>query len=307
MLKATKAGRTLVAVGERGHIIRSSDDGKSWRQADRVPTQATLTDVHFINSKKGWAVGHGAIILHTDDGGLTWIRQHANSGAERLLLTIHFFNENHGFAMGDGSLILETKDGGASWKSHTAWRNTYGDFQLSDAFQSPSQDTIYVAADFGALFRFKDTGPTFRLMQTPAQSTFRRGLMLADGTVWLVGARDQLWKSNKNRTSWRRVQTNAGHALNAGAATEDGTLVFAGDNGTVAISFDKGNTFVIAVAPELSDYVDVLSVRDRTLLLLGAAGIAVGEIPSPKDCNLEPVPTAACEIAISETKFVVSD
>ncbi len=121
----------------------------------------------FWTLKPVGAVGHDAIILYTDDAGRTWTRQHADPGGESLLLTIHFFNDAHGFAMGDGSLILETKDGGASWKRHTAWRHTYGDFQLSDAFQSPKADTIYVAADFGALFRFKDTGPDLSLGSDP--------------------------------------------------------------------------------------------------------------------------------------------
>ena len=303
LLKATKAGRTLIAVGERGHIVRSSDSGRTWRQAARVPTQATLTDVHFISGATGWAVGHDAIILYTDDGGKTWERQFADPGAEHLLLTIHFFNENHGFAMGDGSLILETKDGGASWKRHSAWRNTYGDFQLSDAFQSPKADTIYVAADFGAVFRFKDTGPTFRLMQTPAQSTFRRGFMLDDGTVWLAGARDRLWRSNRNRTVWRQIKTNAGEALNAGAALTDKVLVFAGDHGTVTVSFDGGKKFVTLASPALADYVDVIWVEERTVLLLGSNGLTLAQIPAAEDCSAARTDASSCVLLVEKPRF----
>ena len=36
----------VVAVGERGHVLRSEDSGKSWHQAE-VPTRATLTGVFF--------------------------------------------------------------------------------------------------------------------------------------------------------------------------------------------------------------------------------------------------------------------
>ncbi len=303
LVKATKAGSSLVAVGERGHIIRSTDKGNTWHQADHVPTQSTLTDVHFLDPKTGWAVGHDAIILYTDDAGRTWTRQHADPGGESLLLTIHFFNHAHGFAMGDGSLILETKDGGASWKRHTAWRHTYGDFQLSDAFQSPKADTIYVAADFGALFRFKDTGPTFRLVQTPAQSTFRRGFMLDDGTVWLAGAKDRLWRSNRRRTNWRSIKTNAEVNLNTGAALEDGTLVFAGDQGTVLVSHDKGDTFSRVHTDQLGDYVDVLPIAERKILLLGSQGLTLAMLPSAQRCPPDRNYMVTCRLTLLETRF----
>ncbi len=303
MLKATKAGRTVVAVGERGHIVRSTDDGATWHQAAHVPTQSTLTDVHFLTSSVGWAVGHDAIILHTEDGGKNWSRQFADPGAERLLLTIHFFNENHGFAMGDGSLILETKDGGKSWKRHSAWRDTYGDFQLSDAFQSPKADTIYVAADFGAVFRFRDTGLTFRLMQTPAQATFRRGFMLENGTVWLTGARDQLWRSNRNRTDWRRIKTNAGYALNTGTALPNDSLLFAGDHGAVVMSFDGGKTFRAVTSPTLADYVDVLWIADSTVLFLGSAGLTRVQMPTAQDCPPDSEQAANCELVLLDRKL----
>ena len=60
----------IVAVGQHGHILLSSD-GENWQQAN-VPVQATLTSVYFLNDQLGWAVGHDATILHSQDGGLNW-------------------------------------------------------------------------------------------------------------------------------------------------------------------------------------------------------------------------------------------
>ncbi|NIN72688.1 MAG: hypothetical protein GTO46_12360, partial [Gemmatimonadetes bacterium] len=47
----------MVAVGERGHILISRDDGVSWRQAE-VPTRSSLTGVFFHDQQLGWVVGH---------------------------------------------------------------------------------------------------------------------------------------------------------------------------------------------------------------------------------------------------------
>lgn len=74
LLDIAKAGERLVAVGERGHIIYSDDNGKSWEQAE-VPVMVTLTALDFSTPEKGWAVGHDGVVLHTEDSGETWVKQ----------------------------------------------------------------------------------------------------------------------------------------------------------------------------------------------------------------------------------------
>ena len=44
----------MAAVGERGHILISTD-GKQWQQV-AVPTRQTLTGVYFQDKKNGWVV-----------------------------------------------------------------------------------------------------------------------------------------------------------------------------------------------------------------------------------------------------------
>src|SRR5690606_23612359 len=62
LLDVTHAGKRLVAVGDRGHILFSEDAGRNWVQA-RVPSRQLLTAVYFVDDKHGWAVGHDAQIL----------------------------------------------------------------------------------------------------------------------------------------------------------------------------------------------------------------------------------------------------
>src|SRR5262245_9614082 len=69
-----KAGNRLVAVGQRGHIVYSDDQGATWKQA-AVPISSDLTAVYFANDKNGWAVGHDGVILATDNGGDKWTLQ----------------------------------------------------------------------------------------------------------------------------------------------------------------------------------------------------------------------------------------
>ncbi|HWH81260.1 MAG TPA: glycosyl hydrolase, partial [Burkholderiaceae bacterium] len=46
MLAIARAGKRLVAVGERGVVLLSDDDGSTWRQG-RAAASATLTALHF--------------------------------------------------------------------------------------------------------------------------------------------------------------------------------------------------------------------------------------------------------------------
>src|SRR5579859_3734540 len=72
LLDAIAVGPDIVAVGERGTILRSTDAGQSWRSAT-LPASATLTAVNFApDAHHGWAVGHDALILTTGDGGHVW-------------------------------------------------------------------------------------------------------------------------------------------------------------------------------------------------------------------------------------------
>ncbi|MGI9292918.1 MAG: WD40/YVTN/BNR-like repeat-containing protein, partial [Pseudomonadales bacterium] len=78
------AGQRVVAVGERGHIVYSDNNGESWTQA-RVPTTVMLTRLFFIAPETGWAVGHDGNILVTSDGGVDWeMQRHGLSAQEDI-------------------------------------------------------------------------------------------------------------------------------------------------------------------------------------------------------------------------------
>ena len=86
---------------------------------------ANLNDVFFLpDGEVGWAVGDFGTVLHTTDGGGTWLRQAAPFGEhERArqvaapdLLSVHFLSDRRrGWAVGSDGVILATSDGGHSW------------------------------------------------------------------------------------------------------------------------------------------------------------------------------------------------
>ena len=88
--------KQLVAVGERGHILLSND-AITWRQAN-VPVRTTLTAVYFVDESHGWAVGHDATILFSQDGGENWVIQQFLPEKEKPLIignTYRFHSHNY--------------------------------------------------------------------------------------------------------------------------------------------------------------------------------------------------------------------
>jgi len=74
LLDLARAGSRLVAVGQRGHILYSDDEGRRWQQA-RVPVSSDLNAVTFPTPEQGWAVGGDGVVLHSQDGGASWQKQ----------------------------------------------------------------------------------------------------------------------------------------------------------------------------------------------------------------------------------------
>ncbi|MGY6586987.1 MAG: WD40/YVTN/BNR-like repeat-containing protein [Wenzhouxiangella sp.] len=114
VLDVIQAGSQYIAVGERGHVLRSSD-GMEWTQARFVPVQATLVRAAFAGGRL-WAVGHDSTIIHSRDLGQTWSLQHFEPEWEKPLLDVHFFDANNGIAIGAYGLLLRTSDAGRNWE-----------------------------------------------------------------------------------------------------------------------------------------------------------------------------------------------
>ncbi len=85
----------------------------SWTPA--YVAAADLRGVAFPTVSAGWAVGIGGLVLHTSDGGGSWVRQ--RSGIATDLTAVDFVDARHGWAAAAGDTLLRTSDGGGSISS----------------------------------------------------------------------------------------------------------------------------------------------------------------------------------------------
>ncbi|MBK7631862.1 MAG: T9SS type A sorting domain-containing protein [Ignavibacteriales bacterium] len=83
------------------------------------PTNDVLRKIFFLDQNNGWAIGLSGAIVHTSDGGNTWVLQ--NSTVTTPLVDLFFLNENLGWALTHpqtppfGTTVLKTTSGGSTW------------------------------------------------------------------------------------------------------------------------------------------------------------------------------------------------
>ncbi|NKQ11654.1 YCF48-related protein [Pseudomonas sp. SST3] len=286
MLDVAHAGKRLVVVGDRGHILYSDDDGNTWVQA-KVPTRQLLTAVYFVDDKHGWAVGHDALILATDDGGETWTRQYENREGEVPLLDVWFENPQHGFATGAYGVLLETTDG-QNWED-VADRLDNEDGSHLNAIAEIKGSGLFVVGEMGGMFRSADMGETWERVESPYQGSFFGVVGGSEpGVVVAFGLRGNLFRSTDFGDSWQPIELlDDGDALETGLADgsllPDGRIVVVGHGGTVLSSDDKGRSFKLFSRPDRRSLSGVVANQDGNLVLVGQSGVRV---VSPSGANL---------------------
>ena len=106
----------IVAVGDSGTIIRTSDGGQTWEN------KSVAQNVHFNkifnggNSSafgKAWAVADDGKIYYSGNYGSSWIPQF--SGVIENLYDVTFRSEFEGIVVGANGVVRYTTNGGSNW------------------------------------------------------------------------------------------------------------------------------------------------------------------------------------------------
>jgi photosystem II stability/assembly factor-like uncharacterized protein len=246
MLGAARAGDRVVAVGDHGIVLLSDDSGATYRQAKSVPTRATLTSVHFVDKKEGWAAGHWGVILRTSDGGESWTLQREDLANDRPLFSVWFKDNKLGVVCGIWGLVLRTEDGGARWEPVTMppapGKNKPTDLNLLSIFADRGEH-LFIAAERGSVFRSEDLGAHWTELRTGDTGTFWTGIALSTGTVVVAGLRGHISRSVDHGAHWEQLQTGIKSSITSLAQQPNGGLMAVGLDGVVLRSADDGRSF----------------------------------------------------------------
>lgn len=218
-LDVASAGSRLVAVGERGHIVYSDDQGKSWTQA-KVPTTVLLTRVFFISDQNGWAIGHDGNVLVSHNGGIDWTVQRDGLTEQAML------NEKELARAKSSVLDLTAQLETAQSEEQKA--------QLSEQLESSQWDVD------NALVKMEKPVAPQALMDI---------WFINEERGWIVGAYGTLLYTMNGGRHWapwsRHVDNPDELHFNGIAGSADGKLYIASEWGTLFRSQDWGESWQV--------------------------------------------------------------
>lgn len=160
-----------------------------------------LFSVSIPDEREGWACGRWGNILHTTDGGNTWMPQ--NSGTDYTLSSIYFVDPKRGWSVGDEGIIIHTKDGGKTWEKQ---KSPVPFFLMDVYFDSPLKGWI-VTEQTHILFT-DDGGKTWGI-QFKDRDFILKAISFCDSLHgWAVGEYGYVYHTSNGGATWVK---QAGH------------------------------------------------------------------------------------------------
>jgi photosystem II stability/assembly factor-like uncharacterized protein len=306
MLSVARAGQRLVAVGERGFIIVSDDNGSTWRQVSS-PVSMTLVKVRFIDERQGWAVGHAGVVLRSQDGGLSWNKQldgiqaaeielrearHAlengddaekarerlsqaqqlvDDGPDKPLLDLLFLDARNGLVVGAYGLAFATHDGGLSWQSIRSRIDNPNGLHLYSIERAGSD--LFVAGEQGTLLRSSDEGRTFESLASPYEGTTFGLQATGNGSIVAFGLRGKAFESKDRGQTWQRLDTLQPVTLTSGLRLDDGSVLLTDESGRVLRFSDGASTASVLPVTQPGYFTGMAQAANGDLIISSARGM----------------------------------
>jgi photosystem II stability/assembly factor-like uncharacterized protein len=306
ILDLARADSRLVAVGERGIVLLSDDNGTTWRQAE-VPVSVSLTAVQFVDAKRGWAVGHAGVVLASQDGGEHWTLQlegnkaaqleldaarqqmdaatdkdlaevrvqaaerFVQDGADKPFLALQFTDAQHGLIVGAYGLAFGTDDGGVTW--HSVVGQVENPTSLHLYAIARQGEHWFLAGEQGYLARSDDAGKTFKQLASPYEGSFFTLQIGDDGTLLAAGLKGNAFVSADQGESFSAAPVPMPVSFSDAVRTADGHLLLVNQGGAMFRTGAKAAALTLYGKPLGMPVASVVEAADGSLVLAGFTGV----------------------------------
>ncbi len=277
LLDIAWAGERLVLVGERGHVIFTDDAGKSWQQST-TPSSVNLNAVYFVTPEKGWAVGHGGVVLHTTNGGENWEKRLDGIIAADIILK----------AAKEDLAKLKEKEGDEdpNEMQNALWRLEDAERDVSIGPAKPFMDVWFkneqegfVVGAFGYFFFTSDGGNTWQdyapVINNPDGMHLYGISGVKDGDIYITGEAGTVFRSKDGGATWQFVDLSYEGSLFGVLGLPSGQVYIYGLRGNAYRSDDHGASWQHLETNTLSSFFGGLALPDGNALLLGQDGVII--------------------------------
>lgn len=203
-------------------IFQSNNGGQDWQEIRRYfasdfgGATPELYSIRFSGKKRGWVVGSiskddvvvDSLVIYTNDGGKSWLRQRVPTKQE--LIHLAFADEKRGWIVGVGGTILHTDDGGETWSeqlSKTKATLYHVDFR--------NEREGWAVGERGTILRTTDGGLNWLSVETPLRNTLLSVRFPDDNAGWIVGRGGVILRSDDGGKTWIQQESRTKQNLYA--------------------------------------------------------------------------------------------
>jgi photosystem II stability/assembly factor-like uncharacterized protein len=240
LLDATTDGQRILIAGEQGHILYSDDNGISWTHA-QVPVSLATTAVTFAGAHNAWAATHDGVLLRSTNYGEIWQTKLTGVDIARL-----------------SADAAEARVNRLQAEIDLAEPDALEDLEWA------LDDALFAFEDASAAI---DDGVTMPLLDVWFENE-RKGFALgAYGILLLTSDSGSTWSLISER-----LDNLDNYHLYGITRSVSGTLLVAGEAGTLVRSRDHGETWDRLDSPYQGSFFGAVAAQDGGLLAFGLRG-----------------------------------
>ena len=235
-----------------------------------------LFSVSFPNENEGWACGRRGTMLHTSDGGTTWVRQ--ETGTEFTLAAVHFADPKNGMAVGHEGTIMHTADGGMTWER----QKSPVDFFLMDV-QCLSPLKAVIVTERTHILITRDGGKTWTIGFKDSDFILKAVSFSDARNGWAVGEYGFIYHTEDGGETWHIQAGHYGFSPTTGALVGDKYLFdvaavsakeawAVGIDGYIKRTLDGGRTWETVDSIEVQKKLYFADSDGKGTILVGGKG-----------------------------------
>lgn len=265
-------GKRVLAVGERGSILLSDDQGVSWQQAQVEPQrQVALTALVALDAQHLLAVGHDGWILRSEDAGQHWHEvRHDNQSGEPLL-GIWAAGGKRVVAFGSFGKLYQSDDAGLNW--HKLALDI--DSAHLNGMDGAANGRRMLVGEQGLVLRSRDAGTHWQPLPAFYNGSLFGVVRLSDDDWVAYGMRGHVFVSHDFGEHWRQVEVGNPLPLYGHAQLPGGGLVIVGAGGSLVQLDARGALVGVARLAGRGTLTSAAMVGSR-LLVGGEQGVFDG-------------------------------
>lgn len=265
----------LVAVGERGTILLSSDNALSWQAARVSPQRAiTLTGVTALGPRIMLAVGHDGWLLRSEDGGRSWNEVAHDDQQGEPLLGVWSADGQRAFAFGSFGKYYQSADAGLTWSAREVSPEGYH----LNGMDGGDDGRQMMVGEQGLVMRSLDSGESWQTLASFYTGSLF-GVARLSASRWVVyGMRGNVFLTDDFGEQWQQIKLEHAQPLYGHVRLAEGQgLVLVGAGSTLVHLDGQGRLIESTRRSGLGTLTSAAAPNARVVLVGGERGVSQGD------------------------------